>query len=375
MDFNARLRELAKQTSADQPIVSVYLNTRWADEHQRDRVRLFLKNEIRKARQGAGAARLEDDLRWIETQGEALARQSQFPDASGVALFACQALGLREILPLRVPFDDAFVVDETPFLRPLATLLERTPSAVVVFVDGESARLVPVDPESAGDELTLQSEVQGQHRRGGWALLAQSRYERHIAEQRGRHFEAVAAVVSQLTEQNGFDRIVLAGEPKNVALFRKHLPAPVAARVAGSVAGSRYEPAAAILGRATELLARLERDTAAADLEDLLTEAAKGGQAVAGLEETLDAVERGAVRRLYLLAGFRETGRVCAGCASLQRGDGASCRLCGKPTKATELGEAIVDRVIAAGGKVETVERHGGLERVGGVAARLRYAL
>ncbi len=54
MDFNGRLVELSKIAGAPAPVVSVYLNTRWVDEHQRDRVRVFLKNELRKARQGAG---------------------------------------------------------------------------------------------------------------------------------------------------------------------------------------------------------------------------------------------------------------------------------------------------------------------------------
>jgi hypothetical protein len=40
-----------------------------------------------------------------------------------------------------------------------------------------------------------------------------------------------------------------------------------------------------------------------------------------------------------------------------------------------ELAEALVDRVLAAGGQAELVEAHEGLRGVGGVAARLRYPL
>jgi hypothetical protein len=47
MTLQTRLVELAKISTAPAPVVSVYLDSRWADEHQRDRVRIFLKNALR----------------------------------------------------------------------------------------------------------------------------------------------------------------------------------------------------------------------------------------------------------------------------------------------------------------------------------------
>src|SRR3990170_4802864 len=85
MQLKARLTELARIKGTTTPVVSVYLNTSWEDEHQRDRVRIFLKNEIRKARQGSGARCAESDLEWIEAQGEALVSQELFEAARGGA--------------------------------------------------------------------------------------------------------------------------------------------------------------------------------------------------------------------------------------------------------------------------------------------------
>jgi len=373
--LEARLTELARLKGATTPVVSVYLNTRWAEEHQRERVRVFLKTEIRKARRGGGARGIGSDLDWIRAEGEALITEGRFPEAHGVALFACQGLGLREVFPVRVPFENAFVVAAAPFLRPLAAVLDNAPSALVVFVDGESARLIPVDAEGAGEEVALVSEVPGRHRQGGWALLAQSRYQRHIQDHRGRHFEAVAQALVHLAEGNQIEHIVMAGEPRTIVALRKHLPRRVARRIAGNISGARHESASVLLGRAAELLVNLEGREEAKAVDAVLTEAAKSGQAVAGVEETLEAVSRGAVHRLYLLDGFSEPGRVCVECGALQRGSGATCRLCGKATKVTELGEAVVDRVIAAGGKVEAIGVHQRLARVGGMAALLRYPL
>jgi hypothetical protein len=89
----------------------------------------------------------------------------------------------------------------------------------------------------------------------------------------------------------------------------------------------------------------------------------------------LEAVRRGAIDRLYLLRDFRERGRACTACAALQPGDVARCRLCHQAPASVELGEVMVTRTIAAGGTVTVVDAHAALRAVGGVAARLRFAL
>jgi hypothetical protein len=136
-------------------------------------VRVFLKHHLRAAREAGRAA--PGDLAWIEAQGQALLEQTLYPDANGVALFAGEALGLREMLSLRVPFEDTFVVEARPYLRPLAQVIDDTPAALVVFIDGTSARLIPLDAAGPEDELLLQTEVEGRHRTGGWAARGPSR--------------------------------------------------------------------------------------------------------------------------------------------------------------------------------------------------------
>ncbi len=368
-----RAAELARITRAPSPVVSVYLNTLWADEHQRHRVRVFLADEIRKARAAGGPPALAADLDWVAQQGEALVAQAQHPDAHGVVLFACGPLGLREVLPVRVEVDDLFVVADAPALRRLVELLEEAPATLVVFVDSESARLIQLRLDGAGREVTLASEVPGHHRQGGWQLIAQSRYQRHIQAHRAQHFDAVAGAIAALVDEHGVERIVLAGETRTVAVFQKHLVGRLARLVAGAVAGARHETSSALVERARALLGLMEGDADTAAVDAALTEAAKGGRAAAGLDAVLDAAARGAVHRLYLLKSCAERGRRCDGCGALQRGNGATCRVCGAATEEIELGEALVQRVLASGGSVETVTVHAELGRAGGVAARLRY--
>lgn len=375
MDLRERVATLGKMGPAPTPVVTVYLGTRWADEHQRGRVRIFLKNELAQARRAARPRAAQADLDWIEAQGEALLNQTSMPEAGGVALFACEALGLREVLPSRIAFENTFAVGETPLLRPLMELDAGAPTALVVFIDTESARLVTLTATGAGEEVALRSDVPGHHSRGGWAQLAQSRYRRHIQDHRARHFQAVVETLTALVDGPGVRRIVLAGEPRNVAVFRQELPPRIAGHIVGTVAGAQHEGMDLIVARAAEYLPHVEGQREAAGVDLVLTAAAKRGKGAAGLEATLEAVNRGAVHRLYLLKGWSAPGRRCRGCGALRSGFSWTCPACAGEAETVELGEAMADRVAAAGGTVETIEVHQPLAAAGGVAAELRYPL
>ncbi len=373
VDVAATLQALARTEPSATPIVSVYLDTRWSDEHQRQRVRVFLKNEIRKAA-ALAAGRLDGELTWIAGEGERCVAQESHADAAGVAMFAGGAEPLREVVHVAVPFTNTFAVADTPRLRPLVVALGNAPRAALLFVDGESARVVALTEEGPAEEIALETtDVVGQHRRGGWLLLMQTRYQRHIHEHRKRHFDAVADALLDVVDRHGLRAVVLAGEPRNLAVFRAQLPPRLAVRILGDVAGARYEPTRVLADRALMLIRHRGAADVAATVDTVLADAAGGGRATAGVVRTLDAVNRGSVDRLYLLDRLEEIGRVCPGCRALQPITNDRCRWCGLTTNTTELGEAMVQRVLAAGGDVESVEAHARLERAGGVAALLRY--
>ena len=373
VDVQRRLAELARRAPSSRPVISVYLNKRWTDEDQRERVRIFLKNRLREARAARSEAPAAEDLDWIEAQGQRLIAQDAFPGASGVALFA-GGDGLREILPLRTAFEDTFVVNSRPYLRPLAAAADETVPALVVFVDGVRARLLALTPAGVGDEVVLESAVEGRHNATGWTMMAQSRYQRHIEEHRGQHYQATAAALADLVERHGVRRIVLSGEARAVALFREHLPTPLARRIVDVVPGAAHEAVTTIAARAAERLAQVDEQEDAAAVDRLLDAAAKGGRAVAGVAPTLEAVNRNAVQHLYLVPAFEQPGAVCEGCGALQPPAPGHCRFCDAATRPTELGEAMVGRVLASGGAVSLVERHAGLAGREGIGAILRYA-
>lgn len=163
-DLAARFRVLARLAPPQSPVVSVYLDTDWDDEPQRERARAFLRDEIRKARAGA-APELEADLAWVEKRGAALIEQTWSPDTRAVALFACRCAGLREVLPLSVAVQDCFAVGATPHVGQLAAVLEAPRGTRVACIDGDCARLARAPAERVGGAVPLEGDVQAHHPR------------------------------------------------------------------------------------------------------------------------------------------------------------------------------------------------------------------
>jgi peptide subunit release factor 1 (eRF1) len=254
-------------------------------------------------------------------------------------------------------------------------VLPAVAETLVVWLDREQARLIPIAPEGMRDEVVLAGDVPGHHRRGGWAQLAQSRYQRHIEAHRERHLDAVAAAARGLMHDLAVERIVLMGDAEVVGALREALAADVTPRVVAALPGARHQGGAEL---ATAALAAAERShtaAIAARVEGTLVDAEKGPRAAAGLSRTLEAVHRGAVHQLYLLRAFRRVGVECEQCGQLQAELAPACPHCGGSTTVTELGEAAVRRVLSAKGDVIDVPEHAGLAGHDGIAASLRYPL
>ena len=48
MDMRSEIKKLARIEDGQYPFLSLYLNTKWDDEQQRERIRLFTKNQLKK---------------------------------------------------------------------------------------------------------------------------------------------------------------------------------------------------------------------------------------------------------------------------------------------------------------------------------------
>jgi peptide chain release factor subunit 1 len=376
MEITKELRELARFSAGALPVVSLYLDTQWRDQHQRVRVATFVTRHVRQARAlllDSDPAResLEQDLERITQWEEQRLHGMEESNMPGVALFACAAAGLWIEFPSPVPFEEEFIIADRPMLRQLARLDEDYTNALLVMIDSRAARVYEVVLGGLLRESDFANEVPGRHKQGGYA---QPRYQRHVQEHIDRHHKEVAAYVAAYMETHPHTYLIVSGQQDILAHFRPWLPPSVQAHIIDALTLDMHDNRQQILAAVQETLQRHEREEEQATVQLLAQRAGQGGLAVLGQQATLEAVNTARVHRLIMLRAFQSDGWRCLDCGHLgERPMPAQCAVCGGQVTGSELGEAMVQAVLRSDGFVEMVPQDERLAAYDGVGALLRY--
>ena len=394
--LDGTLAELARMRSGDEPIVSLYLDIRWKDEQQRERVRLFAQDGIRKtlARYPEGSPGREGlarILQRIQQYVGGLTSQDHEPGKNGVALFANEAASLWRPYFFRRSFQNELCTDAIPHLAQLARLADDHEPALVIVPDSGGAdfyqvllgdlaveeSLRGVVPRPEADELNPGAAVHGRHferlekdMRHAEGLVQKTR--RRAAEQAGALFDRVPGT-----------HVVLVGTSENLAAFERELPERVQAAVIARIprpreweSGDGKRRDGVVSGAATAIRDH-ERNTERRMVEEVVGQALRGGQAVLGPEDVVMALNEHRVHRLVLEEDFSRAGWRCTNCDALGSSaeSAETCPYCGGDlTTVQQLGEALVARTLGEGGEVEVVAHTNKLHSYRCVGAFLRQA-
>jgi hypothetical protein len=392
-DLDATLSELSRLRSAREPIVTLYLDLRWSDEHQRERVRLFVQEGIRRTLahhldDGPGREGLDRTLDRVQAYARELTTRAHAEDMSGLALFACEELSLWRPELLRRPFVNQLALDAFPHLLQLARLAEDELPALAAVVDRAGADVWLVrqgEVELAASEhgTVTRSDSEkldagtGQPRRQYERERKNERREEELAA-KGRR--AVQARLVALHDATPSARVVLVGISATVAAFERDLPDRVRNAVIARLpkpGGWERGGAAMREGLVEEVrraLAAHEREDEQAAVQLVVGEALRGGLGVVGPEDVVLAANEGRVHHLVVEEDFRRAGWRCDGCDALGITEGdADCPFCGGDLRTVrDLGEALVARTLAGRGRVEVVRHASRLHAYRGIGALLR---
>ena len=392
-DLDRVLGELARLRSGSEPIVTLYLDVRWDDEQQRERVRLSVRDGARKilGHYTAGApgrpalARTFDRIAGLV---EGLTAQAYEANRAGVALFACEGLKLWRPLFFARPFQDEMCADGIPHLGQLAKLAERRRPVVVVVPSLEGAQIFEVRL----GEVDLEASVRGPVPRAtaekenagtgkpGRQYEREAKSERRAEAWAQRNRQAAAAEVTALFDRTPAARLVLVGTGENTAAFARELPERVQEAIAARVPLPRAWSSSGGIRRAgvralVEDVLGDGADGAAREVEAVLGEALRGGVAVVGPEDVVLAVNEKRVHQLVVEEDFERAGFHCDNCDALGANVESAevCPFCAGDLRAVRnLREALVARTLADGGRVEIVPHENRLHSYRGVAAFLR---
>ena len=316
----------------------------------------------------------------LERVRQFLSQEFDASGAHGVALFCDSGEDLFEALKLPVGVGHRAVIDDAPYVEPLAGLDADT-RFLVVLCNRRIGRLLTGSGERLREVTRIESDVHGQHRQGG---LSQPRYERSVDNEAMHHVRRVAELAGRRFGRRALDGVLLGAPQELVGRLQDELPAAIGAQVIGrvdvDVETASAEDVIRAAGGELERVRRRREDEAL----DRLREGLSGGPrpAAARIADVLVAINERRVETLVLAPGTRHSGFECPHCGWLGVG-GATCPADGTPTIAREdIVPAAIQRALLQSADVRCIARReadgepaaaGELDMYGGIGAVLRF--
>jgi peptide subunit release factor 1 (eRF1) len=373
------LERLTQIVTGKHRVVTCYLKLEPRDR-SRGKYLIKVKNRVKSAlhalpRLGLERAVTEAVARDLDRVQQYLRSPGNLPSTQGVAIFACEGIGLFETVPLPVVHRSRLAVDASPLVRELASVEDEFGRLLTVVLDRTSARFFEV---TAYDTLELPglraNSTRGKRFHGdqdgpGWG---EHTYNNRIREEKQRHYEAIARELFAIDRRKPAHGIVLAGPGPEAGAVEPFLHSYLVERLIGT---ARLNPKdatpAAVHGATLAVREGYERASERALVHEML-EGVGTGWGLNGLTPTLRALSRGQVRSLLVNADASEPGFRCGDSgrlALLER----ECRGEGEPIAVLDVVDDAIEEALRQGVDVNVVYEPEARDAIDSLGALLRF--
>jgi peptide subunit release factor 1 (eRF1) len=293
-------------------------------------------------------------------------------------MFSSAPQGFFRAYPLAVPIRSRLFVGDQPYVKPLADILDTYAGYGVALVDKQGARLFLFHLGELKEQEGFLGESVRHTKRGGASSLlgrrggtaGQTRYTEEVAD---RNIKDSVEFAVRFFDENRVRRILIGGTDDNVSRFRTLLPKTWQSLIVGTFAMSMNANHTEVQAHTMHIVQEAEHHREIRQIDQMITAAAKGGNGVVSIDDTLSAVHEGRVQTLIVKEGYRSMGYQCQGCGYLTTQQVHICPFCGKDfTQIKDAVEMAVRRVMRDGGEVQIVRDDPRLEKIG-MGGLLRY--
>lgn len=373
------LERLTRVHPAKHRVVTCYLKLEPRDR-SRGKYLIKVKNRMRSALQALPRLGLE------RSAGDAVARDlhrvqqylrspGNLPPTQGLALFACEGIGLFETVPLPVVYRSRLAVDASPLVRELASVEDEFGRLLTVVLDRASARIFEVTAFHTRELIGLRADsTRGKRFHGdqdgpGWGEHA---YNNRIREEKQRHYEAIARELFAIDRRHPAHGIVLAGPGPEAGAVEPFLHSYLIERLIGTARLNPKDATPAAV-HATTLAVRegYERASERALVHEML-EGIGTGWGLNGLRPTLRALSRGQVRSLLVNADASEPGFRCGHSGRLALSE-RECRGEGEPVAVLDVVDDAIEEALRQGVDVNVVYEPAARDAIDSLGALLRF--
>ncbi len=364
------LRTLTGFEAGGEPVTSCYLDVDGRRLLTQRDVEQELDGVLRTARGRAnGTASVHMDLDRIEGFVKGGFDRSR---VRGLALFACSARDLFEVVPLPVRVRSRVVVNEQPAVAQLEAIAEESRRYGVLLVDRQRARMFVfeldelVEHTEQVDELPRDYDTRGGSERGDVAG--------HVDALASAHVRKAAALAFSVFQRDGFEHLVIGASEDLCTEVEGALHAYLRERLGGRINVTPQASVDAIQKAVVACEEATERTREAALVRRLLDTVGSKGRAVTGLGPVLAALNERRVEHLIVSHEYEAEGWRCEATGLLHdvRPNRSGADEPGlRPVQ--DIVEEAIDDALGQGAKVEICVGNADLDVHGRIGALLRY--
>jgi len=368
-----RLRELAALRPEGHKVLSLYLNldpSEFPTPRQRSvELQSLLDTVERELRADSLAhqqkTELKEDVERIRSYFE---REFDASGTRGVAVFAASGIDLFDVQRLSRPVRSEVTIDDSPFIEPL-TALPGDDGYCVLLVNRQVARILGGEGTALREIVSIVDDVHRWHDQGGWS---QSRYQRGIQKETKDHLKHAAEELFKLSRRGLVRRLIIGTPDEMRGEVENSLHSYLRDRIAGWL---DIDVQARPSEVTREAAAIIEKDEVAREgewIDRLKSELGRNSRGVAGLGDTLEALNERKVEALLVQNGFRAKGFASPSSDFLSTESGQS------PTgdeliERDDVIEPAFESALEQSAEVVVVRHHPDLESLGSIGAVLRY--
>jgi peptide subunit release factor 1 (eRF1) len=368
-----RLRELATLRPDGHKVLSLYLNLDPSEFPTPKARRTELESLLDVVERAARDENLSHDQKMALRHDVQRVRTwftNDF-DASGTrgaAVFVASGIDLFDVHRLGRPIRSEVTIDDSPFIEPLAGM-PGGDGYSVLLINRQLARILAGGRDGMREVVSLVDDVHRWHDQGGWS---QARYQRGIQKETKDHLKHAGEELFKLFKRGAAQRLIIGCPDEIRGDVEDSLHSYLRERIVGRLEIDVKASPDAVAREAAEIIERDERERERHWLDRLQSGLGRNERAVAGLADTLAALNEQRVEALLVAEGHREEGYVSPRADFLSPAPGSSPA--GEELqKREDVVESAVERALEQSAEVVVTRLHPDLESLGSIGAVLRF--
>jgi peptide chain release factor subunit 1 len=283
---------------------------------------------------------------------------------NNIALFSSRKYEYIKYISLPIKVENTLIVDSSPYLRPLARILDEWESFTLVLVSSNFAKIFSVILGEVKDSKKLSSDIMNKHKKGGWS---QARFNRL---RKGAIHAFFTEVIEEIKKRVD-ERIIIAGPGTAKNQLIDLLPKDLKSKIIDIIDVS-IDDENKLLKESIHLISEKEKRDSHDAVMHLKSEILKDGLAVYGVQETLQAVKNGQVELLIIEKDYKIPGWICENCQVVEEGKKELCPYCGKNTSQVDILEEILEFAERTDAEIEFTDDEE-IKNLGHIGGILRF--